>query len=74
LKGLIAVTSSVLVLAPVGLLYLGDFGKPISFLVVVSFGLAFTGLMLAFEQRTSHFLVGLAAFYAVLVAFLSNAR
>ncbi|KAI8623708.1 hypothetical protein F5Y19DRAFT_491998 [Xylariaceae sp. FL1651] len=73
LKALIGLVSSALVLAPVGILFLGNLSKPISFVVVVIFGLAFTIIMLAFEQPTSHLLVGLAAFYAVLVAFLSNA-
>ncbi|KAI3321805.1 hypothetical protein HD806DRAFT_536896 [Xylariaceae sp. AK1471] len=73
-NGLLAVIGSVLVLVPVGLLYLGHLGKPYSFLVVVLFGLTFTGLMLAFEPRTGHFFVGIAAYYAVLVAFLSNAE
>jgi hypothetical protein len=72
-KGLLAIIGSVLVLVPVGLLYLGRLGRPFSFLVVVLFGVTFTGLMLAFEPRASHFFVGIAAYYAVLVAFLSNA-
>ncbi len=65
------ISSSTLVLAPVGILYLKVPQKEIAFLVVALFGLTFAFTLIAFDNRMSHVLLGLAAYSAVLVVFLS---
>ncbi|KAJ2993691.1 hypothetical protein NUW58_g1762 [Xylaria curta] len=65
-----AITSSTLILTPVGVLYLCQPGKVVSFLVVFVSELAFTFTLLAFDTQMSHVLVGIAAYSAVLVTFL----
>ncbi|KAI0157371.1 hypothetical protein GGR57DRAFT_64823 [Xylariaceae sp. FL1272] len=73
LKMTLALLSSTLVLAPVAILYLADMSHPVSFVVVAAFGVVFALGLLVFEPRTSYFVVGIVAYYAVLSAFLSNA-
>ncbi|GAP83321.1 hypothetical protein SAMD00023353_0403540 [Rosellinia necatrix] len=70
-KCLMVIAGSALVLTPVGILYLGLPPKGISFLIVALFGLVFAFTLIAFDNRMSHVLLGLAAYYAVLVVFLS---
>jgi hypothetical protein len=70
-KILMVVASSTLVLTPVGLLYLATPVKAVSFLIVALFGLVFAFTLIGFDNRMSHVLLGLAAYYAVLVVFLS---
>ncbi|KAK0635394.1 hypothetical protein B0T17DRAFT_39984 [Bombardia bombarda] len=63
----------VLLLSPVGILYLGDLSKGWSALVVLIFGLVFTTAMTQVPAITlDTILVGLAAYMAVLVTFLAN--
>lgn len=64
------ITCSTLLLTPVGILYLDEPEKVASFLIVALFGVLFAFTLLAFESRMSHVLLGLAAYYAVLVVFL----
>ncbi|KAI0474422.1 hypothetical protein F4859DRAFT_483193 [Xylaria cf. heliscus] len=66
--------ASALVLVPVGILYLGETGKGNSFLVVSLFGFAFAFTLIAFDNRMGHVLLGLAAYYAVLVSFFNIAN
>jgi hypothetical protein len=68
------ILSSLLVKVPIGILYLGEPNKPFSYGVVVISGVVFTTVLLVFEKRMNHLLLGIAAYYAVLVAFLSNAQ
>ncbi|KAI3326010.1 hypothetical protein HD806DRAFT_520718 [Xylariaceae sp. AK1471] len=63
-KILMVVVSSTLVLIPVGLLYLVAPVKAISFLIVALFGLVFAFTLIGFDNRMSHVLLGLAAYYA----------
>jgi hypothetical protein len=65
------IVSSALALIPVGILYLVAPSKVVFFIVVVLFGLTFAFTIIGFENRMSYVLVGLAAYYAVLVAFLT---
>ncbi|KAI1188670.1 hypothetical protein F5B17DRAFT_451523 [Nemania serpens] len=67
---LMVITCSTLLLTPVGILYLDEPEKVASFLIVALFGVLFAFTLLAFESRMSHVLLGLAAYYAVLVVFL----
>jgi hypothetical protein len=63
---------SLLILVPVGILYLGGLSKPASFVVVVVFSFIFATAMLTVEKRLGHVLVGVVAYIAVLVTFLAN--
>ncbi|KAI1126456.1 hypothetical protein F5Y10DRAFT_267119 [Nemania abortiva] len=65
------VSSSILILAPVGILYLDMPSRAISFVIVALFGIVFASTLIAFDSRMLHVLLGLAAYYAVLVVFLS---
>lgn len=64
------IACSTLLLTPVGILYLGVPGKVASFLIVALFGVSFAFTLMTFEDRMAHILLGLAAYYAVLVVFL----
>ncbi|KAI1156363.1 hypothetical protein F4825DRAFT_446552 [Nemania diffusa] len=68
---LMVISSSTLILIPVGILYLDAPQRGFAFLVVALFGLLFAFTLIAFDNRMSHVLLGLAAYYAVLVVFLS---
>ncbi|KAI1751269.1 hypothetical protein F4782DRAFT_187201 [Xylaria castorea] len=63
---------STLVLVPLGIIYLKEPGKVISFVVVTLFGLAFASTLIAFDNRMSHVLLGLAAYYAVFVSLFNT--
>ncbi|KAI1776179.1 hypothetical protein F4818DRAFT_373295 [Hypoxylon cercidicola] len=67
-----AFTSGVLLLAPVAILFLGDLSKRVSFVVVVIFLFAFVAVMSYLKTNWDTMLVGLSAYMAVLVTFLSN--
>lgn len=69
-KCLMVIACSTLLLTPVGILYLGVPGKVASFLIVALFGVSFAFTLMTFEDRMAHILLGLAAYYAVLVVFL----
>jgi len=73
-KFLMLILSSLLVKVPVGILYLAEPNKLFSYAVVVISGVIFTMVLLVFEKRMNHLLIGIAAYYAVLVGFLSNAQ
>ncbi|KAI0114542.1 hypothetical protein GGR51DRAFT_577587 [Nemania sp. FL0031] len=68
---LMVISSSTLVLTPVGILYLDMPSRGIAFVIVALFGILFAFTLIAFDNRMSHVLLGLAAYYAVLVVFLS---
>ncbi|KAI2473837.1 hypothetical protein F4781DRAFT_379074 [Annulohypoxylon bovei var. microspora] len=73
IKALIVFGSLSLMVIPVSLLYLKmDWSRGIYLAVVFISSAIFALAMAMFESRTDHLLVGLAAYYAVLVAFLSN--
>ncbi|KAI1377284.1 hypothetical protein F4677DRAFT_51323 [Hypoxylon crocopeplum] len=72
-RALLELASLSLLLVPVSMLYLGVGWSRAQYLaVVVVAAVIFGGAMTAFEPRTAHLLVGLTAFFAVLVTFLSN--
>ncbi|KAI0965512.1 hypothetical protein F4678DRAFT_334511 [Xylaria arbuscula] len=71
IKSLMVISSSTLVLVPVGILYLNEPRREIAFLVVTLFALAFAFTLIVFDNQMSHVLLGLAAYSAVLVVFLS---
>ncbi|KAI1365729.1 hypothetical protein F5Y08DRAFT_165882 [Xylaria arbuscula] len=68
---LIALSSTVSLLGPVGILLLAAPRKGISLLVVFLSSIVFAFILLAFEIRLSQTLLGVAAYNAVLVVFLS---
>lgn len=72
-KAFLALGSLAFLIIPVSLLYLETgWTRGQYFIVVAVSSAGFAFVMAAFEPRTSHLLVGLAAFFAVLVSFLSN--
>ncbi|KAI8945272.1 hypothetical protein F4801DRAFT_139371 [Xylaria longipes] len=73
-KSQMVLAGSALVLTPVGILYLQETTKVISFVVVALFGLVFALTLIAFDNRMIHVLFGLAAYYAVLVSFLNKSN
>ncbi|KAJ8122635.1 hypothetical protein ONZ43_g1219 [Nemania bipapillata] len=56
--------TSTLLLAPVGILYLDAPQRPIAFLIVALFDLAFAFTLIGFDSRMLHVLLGLAAYLA----------
>lgn len=72
IKVLVAFTSGVLLLSPVAILFLVDLSRAQSFGVVVAFIFAFVAIMSSLNTNWDTILVGLSAYMAVLVTFLSN--
>ncbi|KAI0157382.1 hypothetical protein GGR57DRAFT_65172 [Xylariaceae sp. FL1272] len=73
LRALMGFLGSLIILAPVGILLLVNFGhKWLEFVVVLVFGLAFGFIFFFFESRANYFFVGIAGYCAVLVNFLTN--
>ncbi|KAI1138874.1 hypothetical protein F5Y05DRAFT_382710 [Hypoxylon sp. FL0543] len=72
LKVLIAFGSGALLLSPVAILFLADLTRPQSFAVVVTFMFTFVAVMSYLNTNWHTILVGLSAYMAVLVTFLSN--
>ncbi|KAI1345946.1 hypothetical protein F5Y01DRAFT_308674 [Xylaria sp. FL0043] len=70
-RSLMVLSSSALLL-PLGILYLKMPRKEVAFLVVALSALAFGFALTTFNYRMSYVLLALAAYLAVLVAFLSN--
>ncbi|KAI1103531.1 hypothetical protein F4804DRAFT_333180 [Jackrogersella minutella] len=72
-KVLIVLGNLSLLIIPVSLLYLKTDWTRGGYLTIVAVSSSLFAIVMAiFESRTAHLLVGLAAFYAVLVTFLSN--
>ncbi|KAI0840119.1 hypothetical protein F5Y06DRAFT_248513 [Hypoxylon sp. FL0890] len=72
-KGFLALGNLTLLIIPVSLLYLEMGWTRTQYLIVVAVSsAAFAFAMALFEPRTAHLLVGLSAYFAVLVTFLSN--
>ncbi|KAI6090770.1 hypothetical protein F4821DRAFT_9973 [Hypoxylon rubiginosum] len=72
-KGLLGLISMALLAAPVSILYLRtDLSRAAYLGVVVAFSGVFCCVMTAIETNTARLIVSLAAFFAVLVTFLSN--
>ncbi|OTA61229.1 hypothetical protein K449DRAFT_434992 [Hypoxylon sp. EC38] len=72
LKVTVAFASGVLLLSPVAILFLGNLTKVGSFGVVVGFMFLFVAVMSWLNTNWHTILVGLSAYMAVLVTFLSN--
>ncbi|KAI0129200.1 hypothetical protein F4776DRAFT_627826 [Hypoxylon sp. NC0597] len=72
LKVIVAFASGVLLLSPVAILFLGNLTKVGSFGVVVGFMFLFVAVMSWLNTNWYTILVGLSAYMAVLVTFLSN--
>ncbi|KAI1407020.1 hypothetical protein F5Y13DRAFT_183736 [Hypoxylon sp. FL1857] len=72
LKVLVAFASGVLLLSPVAILFLVDLTRAESFVVVVVFMFTFVAVMSSLNTNWYTILVGLSAYMAVLVTFLSN--
>ncbi|KAI0840117.1 hypothetical protein F5Y06DRAFT_263687 [Hypoxylon sp. FL0890] len=72
LKVVAAFLSGALLLSPVAILFLVDLTRVISFVVVVVFMFAFVAVMSWLKTTWYTILVGLCAYMAVLVTFLSN--
>ncbi|KAI0490586.1 hypothetical protein F4859DRAFT_13009 [Xylaria cf. heliscus] len=64
--------SSSLLLLPAGILYLAGLSRPLSFAVVVIFGVVFAIALMLIEHRIGHAVVGVIAYIAVLATFLAN--
>ncbi|RYC65385.1 hypothetical protein CHU98_g821 [Xylaria longipes] len=64
--------SSSLILIPTGILYLAGLSRPLSFAVVVVFGVVFAIALILIEHRIGHAVVGIVAYIAVLATFLAN--
>ncbi|KAI1745144.1 hypothetical protein F4680DRAFT_175849 [Xylaria scruposa] len=62
---------STLLLVPVGIIYLLGPGKVISYVTVALFDLLFAFTLIAFDNRMSHVLVGVAAYFAVFVSLFN---
>lgn len=76
-KLVLAFTSAVMLLTPVGLLHFytgsgGAHGKLISFIITCASTIVFVGIITCIETNYSRALVGLCAFVAVLASFLAN--
>ncbi|KAI1776180.1 hypothetical protein F4818DRAFT_440552 [Hypoxylon cercidicola] len=72
-RGVLVLSSMSLLVIPVGILYLNTDWSRVAYLcVVVAFSSLFCVVMTLFEFNTARLLVGLAAYVAVLIAFLSN--
>ncbi|KAI1377282.1 hypothetical protein F4677DRAFT_415789 [Hypoxylon crocopeplum] len=72
IKVLVAFASGVLLLSPVAILFLVDLSRVQSFAVVVVFLFAFVAALSSLNTNWDTILVGLSAYMAVLVTFLSN--
>lgn len=66
-KGLVAATSGVILMVPVGILLLQPMGKAISLVVVVCFGAAFVFVLMLLGKTFDTMLFGFSAYSAVLV-------
>ncbi|GAW12972.1 hypothetical protein ANO14919_023470 [Xylariales sp. No.14919] len=71
IKSLMLISNTILLLLPIGILYLGDPRKTIAFLVVAVFCVFFGLTLIAFGNEMERVLLGSAAHGAVLVVFLS---
>ncbi|KAI0381739.1 hypothetical protein F5Y04DRAFT_288290 [Hypomontagnella monticulosa] len=72
-KTLLVFALLALLITPVSILYLAiGWSRGQYLAVVIVSSTIFAGAMAAFEPRTAHLLVGITAFFAVLVTFLSN--
>ncbi|XXG99750.1 hypothetical protein Hte_006091 [Hypoxylon texense] len=72
-KGALGIGSMSLLVVPVAILYLKTGWSRAAYLgVVVAFSSVFCCVLTVFETNTARLLVGPAAFFAVLIAFLSN--
>ncbi|KAI2773462.1 hypothetical protein F4815DRAFT_488216 [Daldinia loculata] len=72
LKVVVAFMSGVLLLFPVAILLLVNLSRAESFIVVVAFNFAFVAALAYLNCNWDTILVGLSAYMAVLVTFLSN--
>ncbi|KAI1326861.1 hypothetical protein F5Y16DRAFT_219423 [Xylariaceae sp. FL0255] len=72
IKGLLVLLISATFLPPVAILYLIPLTKPLSFGVVIVFGVLFTAVLLAFDTSLTYLFAGVAAYLAILVTLLSN--
>ncbi|OTA98632.1 hypothetical protein M426DRAFT_17230 [Hypoxylon sp. CI-4A] len=72
IKVIVAFISGVLLLFPVAILFLVELSRVVSFVVVVVFIFAFVTVMSKLDANWDTILVGLSAYMAVLVTFLSN--
>ncbi|KAI0442411.1 hypothetical protein F4803DRAFT_551139 [Xylaria telfairii] len=70
-KSQMVLVGSALFLTPVGILYLGELTKGVAFAVVALFGFAFAFTLIAFNNQMLHVLLGIGAYYAVNVSFLT---
>ncbi|KAI2641743.1 hypothetical protein GGS26DRAFT_586140 [Hypomontagnella submonticulosa] len=72
-KTLLVLALLALLITPVSILYIAVGWTRAQYLaVVIVSSTLFAGAMALFEPRTAHLLVGITAFFAVLVTFLSN--
>ncbi|KAI1654060.1 hypothetical protein F4813DRAFT_372027 [Daldinia decipiens] len=71
-KVLVVFTSGLLLLSPVAILLLVNLSRSLSFVVVVVFSFAFVAALTCLKSNWDTILVGLSAYMAVLVTFLSN--
>ncbi|KAI1138876.1 hypothetical protein F5Y05DRAFT_353544 [Hypoxylon sp. FL0543] len=72
-KAFLAVGTLAHLIIPVSLLYLGTgWSRVVKLVIVIVSSTVFAFAFAFFEPRISHLLVGLCAFFAVLVTFLSN--
>ncbi|KAI0004006.1 hypothetical protein F4779DRAFT_621546 [Xylariaceae sp. FL0662B] len=69
---LLGALNLVLLLIPVAVLYLADLSRKGYFAVVVVCAAVFVAALTTIEDRTGHQLVGLCAYFAVLVTLLAN--
>ncbi|KAI1262206.1 hypothetical protein F5Y18DRAFT_430442 [Xylariaceae sp. FL1019] len=73
LRALMGFLGSLIILAPVGILFLVDLQqKWLEFVVVLIFSLVFGFIFFFFESRSNYLFVGIAGYCAVLVNFLTN--
>ncbi|KAI1215017.1 uncharacterized protein F4807DRAFT_405553 [Annulohypoxylon truncatum] len=73
IKTLLVISSQLLLIIPVALLYLqANWSRGAYLGIVVACSAIFAIAMVTFQARNDHLLVGVPAYYAVLVAFLAN--
>ncbi|KAF3069004.1 hypothetical protein GL218_08223 [Daldinia childiae] len=72
LKVVVVFMSGVLLLSPVAILLLVNLSRAESFIVVVAFNFAFVAALACLNCNWDTILIGLSAYMAVLVTFLSN--
>ncbi|KAI0858655.1 hypothetical protein F4860DRAFT_485710 [Xylaria cubensis] len=70
-KILMVLACSTLLLVPIGIIYLLEPGKAVSYVIVALFDLLFSSTLIAFENSMSHVLLGVVAYFAVFVSLFS---